>query len=131
LKLSLINKNRDVLDWIKFFVFLGAVLAGIIVWYYNDTNMKYVNKEVYDTQQSSITQKLSDIQNHITISKDEVKESVKASKKNITEQVDSLKEDLNSKHNILKSKVDQVATQQAVIKSRQARLIEDVKKINK
>ena len=128
--MALINKNRDLLDWVKFFVFIGSLVAGVTVWYYSDTGSTYVKKDVYKAEQVSITEKLDTIQSSITDSKNEVKDTVKNLKIDVNEQMTDLKKDLNDKHNGLNNKVDRIGTQQAVIKSRQSRLIEDVKKIN-
>jgi len=128
--LALVNKNRDLLDWIKFFVFIGSLVAGVMVWYYSDVGSTFVNKDVYNAQQVSITEKLDTIQNSITESGDEVKSTIRNLKNDVNKQMTDLKDDLNDKHDGLNNKVDRIQTQQAVIKSRQSRLIEDVKKIN-
>ena len=113
---NFLSENSEVMKIIKTIVWIATIVAAVILWYVNDTDAKYVSKDIYNTEKQSakelIHQEFEGLKTHIT-----------SENGNIKSQLDTLKTDVKKKYDTLNASVQEVRTEQTRLRTQQDRLL--------
>lgn len=113
---NFLSENSEVIKVIRTIVWIASIVAVIILWYVNDTDAKYVSKDVYNAETTSSERlmgtRFEDLKTHIT-----------SENSNIKTQINDVKIDVEKKYDAVNSSVQELRAEQIKLRTQQDRIL--------